>query len=368
MLLMDITLIIIILGFALLAGILIYGISVIQRRQREDQTSVLMQQQIDALREQVRLSLEGSSNAVNMQMGQLNSNLSNQLNQVLSQVNLRLKESSDLIQKTNQGLGERMDGVTRVFGDVKGSLGKLDEASQRIFEVGRDISGLKQILQAPKIRGGLGELFLENLLSQMLPTEHYVLQYPFKSGIKVDAAIRLGGSLIPVDAKFPLPAFQKILDAQDDAERKAARAIFTKDVKKRIDEVSKYILPDEGTFDFALMYIPAENVYYEVITRDGEEAIADYALARKVIPVSPNTMYAYLQAIALGLRGMKIEEHAKEISDTLGRLKGDLGRFKEHFDTLGKHLNNSRSKYDEASSVLAKFEAKLEGIESGNEG
>ena len=137
----------------------------------------------------------------------------------------------------------------------------------------------------------------------MLPTEHYVLQYPFKSGIKVDAAIRLGGSLIPVDAKFPLPAFQKILDAQDDAERKGARALFVKDIKKRIDEVSKYILPDEGTFDFALMYIPAENVYYEVITRDGDEAIADYALARKVIPVSPNTMYAYLQAIALGLRG-----------------------------------------------------------------
>ena len=362
---MDISLIVIILGFIVTAVILIYGISLILKKQKEDHAPLLLQQQIDALREQVRLSLEGSSNAANMQMGQLNSNLSNQFNQLLSQMNLRLKESSELIQETNKGLGERMDGVTRVFGDVKGSLGKLDEASQRIFEVGRDISGLKQILQAPKIRGGLGELFLENLLSQMLPTEHYVLQHPFKSGIKVDAAIRLGGSLIPVDAKFPLPAFQKILDAQDDAERKAARTLFVKDVKKRIDEVSKYILPDEGTFDFALMYIPAENVYYEVITRDGEEAIGDYALARKVIPVSPNTMYAYLQAIALGLRGMKIEEHAKEISDTLGRLKGDLGRFKEHFDTLGKHLNNSRSKYDEASSVLAKFEAKLEGIESG---
>lgn len=365
---MDMTLIIIVIGFALLAVILIYGISVIQKRQRDDQSAVLMQKQIDGLREQVRLSLEGNSNAVNMQMGQLNSNLSTQMNQVLSQVNLRLKESSELIQKTNQGLGERMDGVTRVFGDVKGSLGKLDEASQRIFEVGRDVSGLKQILQAPKIRGGLGELFLENLLSQMLPTEHYTLQHQFRSGIKVDAAIRLGGSLIPVDAKFPLPAFQKILDARDDAERKGARTIFTKDVKKRIDEVSKYILPDEGTFDFALMYIPAENVYYEVIARDGEEAIADYALARKVIPVSPNTMYAYLQAIALGLRGMKIEEHAKEISASLCRLKGDLCRFKEHFDTLGKHLNNSRSKYDEASSVLAKFEAKLEGMESGSEG
>ncbi|MDO8447159.1 MAG: DNA recombination protein RmuC [Deltaproteobacteria bacterium] len=365
---MDTTLIVTVIGFALIAALLIYGISTIQRRQREDQTSTLLQQQIDGLREQVRLSLEGSSNAVNMQMGQLNSNLSTQLNQVLSQVNLRLKESSELIQKTNQGLGERMDGVTRVFGDVKGSLGKLDEASQRIFEVGRDISGLKQILQAPKVRGGLGELFLENLLSQMLPTEHYVLQHQFKSGIKVDAAIRLGGSLIPVDAKFPLPAFQKILDAQDDAGRKAARSLFTKDVRKRIDEVSKYILPDEGTFDFALMYIPAENVYYEVITREGDESIADYALARKVIPVSPNTMYAYLQAIVLGLRGMKIEENAKEIRDSLGRLKGDLGRFKEHFDTLGKHLNNSKGKYDEASSVLAKFEAKLEGIESGAEG
>jgi DNA recombination protein RmuC len=364
---MDTTIIIIILGFALIAAILIYGISVIQKRQREDKTAILLQQQIDGLREQVRLSLEGSSNAVNMQMGQLNSNLTNQLNQVLSQVNLRLKESSELIQKTNQGLGERMEGVTKVFGEVKGSLGKLDEASQRIFEVGRDISGLKQILQAPKVRGGMGELFLENLLSQMLPAENYELQYQFRSGIKVDAVIKLGGSLIPVDAKFPLPAFQRIMDAQDEAERKAARTLFSKDVRKRVEEVSKYILPDEGTFDFALMYIPAENVYYEVITRVEEESIADYALERKVIPVSPNTMYAYLQAIALGLRGMKIEEHAKEISDSLGRLKGDLSRFKEHFDTLGKHLNNSKNKFDEASSVLVKFEAKLEGIESGGE-
>lgn len=362
---MDMTIIILIVGFALLAAIVIYGISVISRRQREDRTAVLLQQQIDALREQIRLSLEGSSNTLNMQMGQLNSNLSNQLNQALSQVNLRLKESSELIQKTNQGLGERMDSVSKIFGDVKGSLGKLDEASQRIFEVGRDISGLKQILQAPKIRGGMGELFLENLLSQMLPVENYFLQHQFKSGIKVDAVVKLGGGLIPVDAKFPLPAFQKIMESQDDNEKKSARSAFSKDVKKRIDEVSKYILPDEGTFDFALMYIPAENVYYEVIAREGEESIADYALSKKVIPVSPNTMYAYLQAIALGLKGMKIEEHAKEIRDGLGRLKGDLGRFREHFDTLGKHLTNSKNKYDEASSALVNFEAKLEGVESG---
>jgi DNA recombination protein RmuC len=134
-----------------------------------------------------------------------------------------------------------------------------------------------------------------------------------------------------------------------------------------VDEIAKkYILPDEGTFDFALMYIPAENVYYEVIVRDeeeGEDALLAYALSRRVIPVSPNCFYAYLQVILLGLKGLRVEQNAREIMSALGRLQGDLARFREHFDTLGKHVTNARNKYDEAQTALARFETKLEAVE-----
>jgi DNA recombination protein RmuC len=132
-----------------------------------------------------------------------------------------------------------------------------------------------------------------------------------------------------------------------------------------VDEIAKkYILPDEGTFDFALMYIPAENVYYEVVVRgeDGDDALLGYALSRRVIPVSPNSFYAYLQVILLGLRGLRIEQNAREILSTLTRLQGDVGRFREHFDTLGRHLTNAKNKYDETATVLARFEAKVDEI------
>jgi DNA recombination protein RmuC len=135
-----------------------------------------------------------------------------------------------------------------------------------------------------------------------------------------------------------------------------------------VDEVAKkYILPDERTFDFALMYIPAENVYYEVIVNDADEAeeesLLAYALSRRVIPVSPNSFYAYLQVILLGLKGLRIEQNAREILGTLGRLSGDLARFREQFETLGKHVTNAKNKYEDAATLLARFEAKLENVE-----
>src|SRR3989475_12520747 len=148
----------------------------------------------------------------------------------------------------------------------------------------------------------------------MLPQEHSTIQRLFKSGEKVDAAIRIGDRLVAVDAKFPLENFRRMLDEAEEDKRRPVRRQFVRDVKTRIDEIAKkYILPDEGTFDFALMYVPAENVYYEIIIKDeadaDDEAIATYALSRRVVPVSPNSFYAYLQVIILGLSGLRIEAH-----------------------------------------------------------
>jgi DNA recombination protein RmuC len=179
--------------------------------------------------------------------------------------------------------------------------------------------------------------------------------------------VKVGGRLVPVDAKFPLENFRRLLEETDDDRRRQVRRAFARDVKARVDEIAKrYILPDEGTFDFALMYIPAENVYYQIIVKDEdveEDSPAAYAIGRHVIPVSPNSFYAYLQVIVLGLRGLQIEQDAREIQGRLGRLRGDVDKFRDAFDVIGKHLTNARNKYDEASAALDRVEAKLEGIE-----
>ena len=279
--------------------------------------------------------------------------------------------------ESQKGLADTIGSVrqelAQVVSDVQGSLGKLGEANQRIFEVGRSISGLEQILKSPKVRGGLGETFLENLLSQMLPQGHYGLQHRFSTGDRVDAVIHIGDRLVPVDAKFPLENFQRILEETDETARRQWRRAFVRDVKARVDEIAKkYILPDEGTYDFALMYIPAENVYFEAILRDDaidEDAPAVYATSRRVIPVSPNSLYAYLRVIVLGLKGLQIERSAQDIQARLSRLGGDLDKFRDAFDVVGRHLTHARNKYDDAASALNRVEAKLEGIEKpGDQG
>jgi len=201
-------------------------------------------------------------------------------------------------------------------------------------------------LRAPKFRGGLGELMLERLLDDILPHQNYRLQHRFQSGEAVDAVTQIGDNLVPIDSKFPLEDFQRVLAAESDRERESRRRQFTRTVKKHIDNVTKYILPDEGTFDFALMYIPAENVYYETILRDGAEGseVYSYALQKRVIPVSPNSFYAYLQVIILGLKGLHIEHTASEILRHLSRLQGEFEGFQEDYDTLGGHIRHAATK------------------------
>ena len=249
----------------------------------------------------------------------------------------------------------------------------MEEANQRIFEVGKDIASLQEILKAPKLRGGLGELFLGDLLSQVMPAEHYESQYRFKSGETVDAVVRLSNYLVPIDAKFPLENFQKFVASDVETEKKTARRLFISDVKKHIDAIAtKYIRPDEQTFDFALMYIPAENVYYETIIKDdefgGEKSLFHYAMHRRVIPVSPNNFYVYLNTILLGLRGFKIEKSIHEVIANLARLKGDFDRFDKEFRKIGTHLNHARSSYESADKSLSRFNDKLTSLEAPVEG
>jgi DNA recombination protein RmuC len=370
----------------LVGGGLAWGLAALSARLRSlektqpapDAAVTLLQGQIEAARGEsrqaqevtlaaVRQELVQFGGQVGQQLGQVQTAVTTQLQQVTAEVNRRLQDGMAMLRDTQTTMGQRLDQAAVAVTQVHGQLGTLTEATRRMAEIGRDIAGLEQILRAPKVRGGLGEILLERLLAEILPGGSYRLQHAFRGGDKVDAVVVLGDRLVPVDSKFPLENFRRLCEEPEEERRRQARRAFVRDVRNRVDEVAKkYILPDEGTFDFALMYIPAENVYYEIIVRDedeGDDALLTYALSRRVIPVSPNSFYAYLQVILLGLKGLRIEQNAREILATLGRLQGDLGRFREHFDTLGKHITNAKNKYDEAATALTRFETKLEAIE-----
>lgn len=307
-------------------------INELRQAQQEDKALLLMQQQI----------------------GQLTNNL----NQQLHSMNQQFHGLSKHFQKTTGEIGTTL-------GDVKKDMGRMQEVTREVLEKAKDIANLESLLRAPKFRGGLGELFLGDLLAQILPPAHYSLQYKFKTGDIVDAIIRIGNNLVPIDSKFPLDNFKKYTSEDSPKEKNDLRKKFITDVKHHISAISKkYILPDEGTYDFALMYIPAENVYYETILKDekfgGERSLFSYSNQKRVIPVSPNSFYAYLQVIVLGLKGLKIEKSALTILRNLNRLQGDLGRFRRDFGVLGTHLVNAKTKFEEADKRLDRFEDKLE--------
>ncbi len=330
----------------------------IERRWKRGAEWTMINHQIEQLQGQMSDGLNRNISLLTEQLRMINE----QVNQHLQLVNQQLQNSSGQI-------GERLDRASEVMNQVRERLGELSKTSEQIHEVGKNISTLQEILRPPKLRGGLGEQFLGELLSQILPSEFFTLQHMFSSGERVDAVLRIGGKLVPIDSKFPLDNFRRLIECKTEEERKTYRKAFYRDVKRHIDNISsKYILPQEGTYDFALLYIPAENVYYETITKEEnveeEKGILNYALAKRVIPVSPNSFYAYLQVILLGLKGFQIEKEALKILTSLSALKKEIGSFQEDFQLLGRHLNNAVNKFEEARRRLDRFNTQLDQVES----
>ncbi len=351
------TAIIIFLGAVLIA---VLALIVIQSRPRDAALNQQVMDMKNQLQEMKTVQLESQHQALGRQtelFQQAQKAMSQQLDAITRTVNENLA-------RTQGHITTQLSQTGSVVGEIQKKLGALEESTRQMKDIGKDIASLQDILRAPKLRGNLGEFLLEDLLQQVFPAGNYTMKYSFKNSVQVDAVIRLGEWVIPVDAKFPLEAFQRLLAAVDDESRKKNKKEFIKSVKLRIDEIAdKYIRPDEGTFDFALMYIPAENVFYETMISDTltdkNYEIFNYAMARHVIPVSPNSFYAYLMAIAFGLKGLKIEQQTKEILKNLVKVQDGFANFYADFSLLGKHIGNAAGKYEETARKADKFHDRL---------
>lgn len=260
-----------------------------------------------------------------------------------------LKQTHTRLESQNQSFNQTLLGVQRSVGEMS--------------EIGRSMKDLQDFLRNPKLRGQIGEQILKELLGQMLPKQAFVLQHTFKSGAIVDAAITTSAGIIPIDSKFPLENFKKMGSSANEQERKLYAREFQRDVSRHIDDISKkYILTDEGTIDYALMYIPSESVYYEILVGDPE--LLEYAHNRRVLPVSPTTFYAFLRAILMSFEGQKIESQAKELLASLRSIQKDYEKVEGYLSTLTRHLGNASNVLVSMSSEFSRLGSKITSTRS----
>jgi DNA recombination protein RmuC len=282
--------------------------------------------------------------------------LQNQLNELNRTLDSKFGESTKAIQMQ---FGES----ARIIQNVTERLVKLDETNRQVVNFADQLKNLQDILKNPKQRGILGEYYLETLLKNVLPVGSYQMQYPFKDGTIVDAVVFVKDRIIPIDSKFSLENYNRLVEERDPAERDRLEKQFKIDLKGRIDETSKYVKPSEGTMDFAFMFIPHEAIYYDLLvaqvgavkvnTRD----LIEYAFKEKhVIIVSPTSFLAYLQTVLQGLKALQIEESAKEIRKNVEMLGKHLGSYEEYMTSLGKHLGTTVNMYTKASGEFKKID------------
>lgn len=279
-----------------------------------------------------------------------NSNADATLVEWLKSMQKTLETNSQTVNKTlhenTQSLNQRLDKAAEVIQGVQRNIGEMSE-------IGRSMKELQDFLKSPKLRGNIGEQVLKELLSQMLPKQNFHLQYAFKTGAIVDAAIITGGGIIPIDSKFPMENFRKMNSSIDEKEKKLVERDFANDVKKHIDDISsKYILTNEGTIDFALMYIPSENVYYEIANN---VSLYEYSSKKRVLPVSPMTFYAFLRSILVGFEGQKITKQAHKILSNLRSIQKEYLKVGDSLDTLQKHVNNSYNMMGQVNTGFSKL-------------
>lgn len=230
-----------------------------------------------------------------------------------------------------------------------------------LTEIGRGIESFNEFLKSPKFRGNIGEEVLRHLLEEYFSKEHFEMQYRFKSGERVDAILKTKEGIIPIDAKFPLANFQKWTKSRDEKEKKSYFKLFLSDVKKHISKIAKkYILPEEGTVDFAVMYIPSETIYYELI--QGEENLSEFARQKSVYLTSPNSFYYFLKVIMMSMRGTEIQENAKKILKLLEGIRTDSLKFSQTLHLFTSHFNNAKNVLEEVNIKYQNLLSKIDQV------
>jgi DNA recombination protein RmuC len=258
---------------------------------------------------------------------------------------------SHTLNQTQAHMSERLDKAAHVFSGLQHELGKMQE-------LGRSMKDIQDVLKSPKQRGNIGEQLMTDLLRQHIPRSSFQLQYAFRSNEKVDAVIKTKNGLIPIDSKFPAENFLKMVQAESEADKARHRREFESDVKKHILKIAKqYIVPSEGTVDFALMYVPGEAVYYEIMTATD---LGEYGAGLRVHLVSPNSFYYFLRTVLLSLEGELIEEKAKEVMTYLRDIQLESRKFGSDLDLAGKHMTNAKAAMDKATSTYAKLGGKID--------
>ena len=292
--------------------------------------------------------------------------LQQQLNHISQVLDNKLSESTRAIQ-TQFGQS------TKLIQNVTEKLTRLDETNKQVVSFADQLQNLQDILKNPKQRGILGEYYLETVLKNVLPPGTYQMQYSFKDGTIVDAVVFIDKRIVPIDSKFSLENYNRIIEAADLEEKKRYESAFITDLKNRIEETAKYVKPEENTMDFAFMFIPSEAVYYDLLINkvgavtDETNSLIYYAGKKKVIVVSPTSFLAYLLTVLQGLRNQKISEQAKEIIKEVERLSRHLWTYGEYMKKLGNHLGTTVSAYNKASKEITKVDKDVVKIAGGKQ-
>lgn len=344
------------ISIALAMAIVLWAVSIWVSARLENQSA--------ALRQEVQSQMQSQVQPVVTQVVQLTKVVTQELTQARSDLQRGLTDSGRLATDAQKNVTAELRDSRDALAAINRSLGQFQEAGRELSQVSQ---ALQTILTGARTRGALGEVVLERMLEDALPQAHFELQYRFPStGAQVDAIIRAGEQLekiVCVDSKFPREAYMRLVENGDDSRKE-----FAQTVRKHVDSIAeKYILPNEGTLDFALMFVPSESIYYELLlTEDPRHGPLDaYCRNARVFPVSPNTLHAYIRVILMGIRGLQMEENAKRVQKDLAGLDKLLESYGELFEKLGTHLRNAQKTYDDADGKLTRARALLSQVAQG---
>ncbi len=317
---------------------------------------------------QLQKPKEGEENLFIMLQKQIQ-DLGRTMDQKMNDTNKTMNDTQTNLHKTIQ---EQFGQSVKIITDVTERLTKLDETNRQVVGVAEQLQGLENVLKNPKHRGVLGEYFLENVLKNVMPPGSYEMQYKFSDGDIVDAAVFVKDKVIPIDSKFSLENYNRIVNEKDEDQREILEKVFKQDLKNRIDETAKYIKPKENTMDFAFMFIPAEGIYYDLLVNKvgaikiNTQDLIEYAFKEKhVIIVSPTSFFAYLQTVMQGLRALQIEEGAKEIRKQVEQLGKHLLSYEEYLKKMGNNLTTTVNMYNSAYKEFGKIDKDVVKITEG---